>query len=123
MIGRIPRRVGFTPFRKGRVVRDECFSLRFVTDGAAGGVRVAFSTPKRIGSAVVRNRLRRQVRELMRARADRLPSGWYLIGIEHPAVDNDWGQLGMALDHLLNRVLNGPRSSGNPTAHNTVESL
>ena len=84
---------------------------------------MAFSTPKRIGSAVVRNRLRRQVRELMRARTDRLPSGWYLIGIERLAVDNDWGQLGMALDHLLNRVLNGPESSGNPTTYNTVESL
>ena len=59
----------------------------------------------------------------MRARADRLPSGWYLIGIERPAVDNDWGQLGMALDHLLSRVLNAPRSFGNPTAHNTTESL
>lgn len=123
MIGRIPRRVGFTPFRKGRVVRDECFSLRFVADAAAGGVRVAFSTPKRIGSAVVRNRLRRQVRELMRARAKRLPSGWYLIGVERLAVDNDWGQLGIALDQLLNRVINGSTSSRNPTAHNIVESL
>jgi len=66
---------------------------------------VAFSTPKRIGSAVVRNRLRRQVRELMRARAQRLPSGWYLIGVERPAVDNDWGQLGIVLDQLLNRIV------------------
>ena len=103
MIGRIPRRVGFTPFRGSRALRDGSLSLRFVADPAAHGVRVAFSTPKRIGSAVTRNRLRRQLRELVRARANRLPSGWYLLGVERDTVDSSWGQLSLTVDRLLER--------------------
>jgi len=65
---------------------------------------VAFATPKRIGSAVVRNRVRRRLRELMRARANGLPAGWYLLSVEPAAVDSNWGQLGTTLDALLERA-------------------
>ena len=101
MIGRIPRRVGFARFAGSRAIRDQGLSVRVVLDDAAGGVRVAFSTPKRIGMAVVRNRVRRQLRECMRARAERLPSGWYLLGVDQVPVDNTWGQLGTSLDRVL----------------------
>jgi len=74
-------------------------------------VHVAFSTPKRIGSAVVRNRIRRQLRELMRARATQLPHGWYLLGVEREVVDNDWGQLGILLDQVLALVVRNQPSS------------
>lgn len=79
-------------------------SLRVAYDPAAAGVRVAFSTPKRIGPAVTRNRLRRQLRELMRVRSARLASGWYLLAVEPEAVDKSWGQLGTTLDRLLDRA-------------------
>ena len=72
---------------------------------------------------MVRNRLRRQVRELMRARAQRLPSGWYLIGVERPAVDNNWGQLGIVLDHLLDRIVSSTDDVPNPKHHAISEAL
>lgn len=104
MIGRIPRRLGFERFRTVRAVRDGGLALRVVPDPAAGTVRVAFSTPRRIGSAVVRNRLRRQLREAFRARATLIPDGWYLVSVERP-VDDDWGSLGTTVDNLLARAV------------------
>jgi len=105
VIKRIPRRLGFAPFQGCRLIREGALGLRVAVDPAAGGVCVAFATPKRIGSAVVRNRVRRRLRELMRARANGLPAGWYLLSVEPAAVDSNWGQLGTTLDSLLERAL------------------
>ena len=80
-------------------------TVRMVLDSSAAGVHVAFATPKRIGPAVVRNRVRRQVRALMHAQAATLPRGWYLIGIEAAPVDNSWGQLSGLLATALPRAV------------------
>ena len=123
MIGRIPRRVGFARFAGSRAIRDQGLSVRVVLDDAAGGVRVAFSTPKRIGTAVVRNRVRRQLRECMRARAERLPSGWYLLGVDHLPVDNTWGHLGTSLDRALSAGLTRAPHHGAVASNHTRGSL
>ena len=102
------------------MTRHESLGLRVAVDAAAGGVRVAFSTPKRIGSAVVRNKLRRQLRALMHERSGRLPSGWYLLAVEPTAVDNDWGQLGIALDRVLTAAL--PANQNSTIINTTRES-
>lgn len=105
MISRIPRRLGFARFQGIRPIREGILTVRMVPDSAAAGVHVAFATPKRIGSAVVRNRVRRQVRALMHAQAATLPRGWYLIGIEAAPVDNSWGQLSGLLATALPRAV------------------
>ena len=105
------------------MTRHESLGLRLAVDPAAGHVRVAFSTPKRIGSAVVRNKLRRQLRALMQERASRLPAGWYLLAVEPPAVDKNWGQLGTALDGVLVAALPGaqdPRSAATSKGSRSV---
>jgi ribonuclease P protein component len=89
------------------MTRHESLGLRLALDPAAGNVRVAFSTPKRIGSAVVRNKLRRQLRALMHERSSHLPAGWYLLAVEPSAVDKNWGQLGTALDSVLAAAMPG----------------
>jgi ribonuclease P protein component len=123
VIGRIPRRVGFTPFRGGRAMRHGALTLRVSLDSAAGGVRAAFSTPKRIGTAVQRNQLRRRLRALLRSRADRLPHGWYLIGADAAAVDKNWGQLQSTVDELLASLLHSTKPLENPNKNTTCEAL
>lgn len=105
MISRIPRRLGFARFQGIRPIREGILTVRMVPDSSTANVHVAFSTPRRIGPAVVRNRVRRQLRALMQDQVATLPRGWYLIGIEAPPVDNSWGQLSGLLATALPRVI------------------
>ena len=41
--------------------------------------RVGFTTPRALGKAVIRNRVRRRIREAVRLNLWRLPSGWSLV--------------------------------------------
>ena len=61
-------------YRNGRSV-----STRFLTlywydrDEAVGEPRLGFAVPKAVGNAVVRNRIKRQLRDVVRDRLERLP--------------------------------------------------
>jgi ribonuclease P protein component len=65
-----------------RGAREEC---------AIEGPAVAFAIGRRVGPAVVRNRLRRRIRHELGtlARADRLPAGCYLVGLQPEAAPLD----------------------------------
>ena len=66
--------------------------------------RVGMSTPRAIGGSVMRNRLRRRLREAIRPRYPPLASGWHLLVIARPAAaDASVADLGLSLDGLLRR--------------------
>ncbi len=48
--------------------------------------RFGFSTSKRIGNAVVRNRARRRLREIVRLRLSTIAPGWDVVLIARPAI-------------------------------------
>ena len=56
--------------RRGRARRHRLFTIRVRRNGL-GRVRCGFAVSRRVGGAVVRNRVRRRLRQLMRA----LPPG------------------------------------------------
>ena len=67
--------------------------------------RVGLSTPRTLGGAVQRNRVRRRLRELVRARMERIGPGWDLLLIARPAAGTaTQAELGAALDALLHRA-------------------
>jgi ribonuclease P protein component len=73
--------------------------------------RFGMSTGRKLGGAVVRNRVRRRLREALRVMAPSFQPGWDVLIIARPAlVDADHAVLVEALGRLLRRggVLGGP---------------
>jgi ribonuclease P protein component len=67
--------------------------------------RVGLIASKRVGPAVVRNRVRRRLREAIRARQERIRPGWDLVVIvRRPATDATFAALATAVDVLLARA-------------------
>jgi ribonuclease P protein component len=70
-----------------------------------GRTRVGITVSSRVGNAVVRNRVRRRLREAVRGRFDRLASGIDVLLIARPAsARSSWGELSAALDSVLTRA-------------------
>lgn len=60
---------------------------------------MAFAIGRKVGGAVVRNRLRRQLRAALAARD--LPAGDYLLGLSPAAVGTSWDALNVLVDEVL----------------------
>lgn len=88
MIDRISGRESFRRFHGARRFRTGLFTL-VVADPPPGTrhAAVAFAVPRRVGGAVVRNRIRRRLREGARdlERRGALPVRWYLVVVHPPA--------------------------------------
>jgi ribonuclease P protein component len=72
--------------------------------------RVGLSTGRKLGGAVVRNRVRRRLREVLRAMAPSLQPGWDVLIIARPAVvEANHAEITEAVRRLLRRggVLGG----------------
>jgi len=62
-------------YRHGRSVSTRFLTLYwFERDEAVGAPRLGFAVPKAVGNAVVRNRIKRQLREIVRGKLDGVPS-------------------------------------------------
>lgn len=73
------------------------------TDGAT--TRIGLSTPRSLGGAVQRNRVRRRLRALMREQYGALETGWDLLVIARPAAAQaTYGDLREALANVLRRL-------------------
>jgi ribonuclease P protein component len=81
----------------------------YVAPNALGLPRIGVSVSRRIGKAVVRNRVRRRVREAVRLRLPELQSGHDLLFVARgPAGAADWPALRAAVDELLRRARLAP---------------
>ena len=93
MIWRIRDRAVFGRFRRdGRRARVGPLWMAVIADPAAVPPRMAFSIGRSVGSAPVRNRIRRRLRAIARARAAELTPGWYLVGAAADFAESPFSQ-------------------------------
>lgn len=93
----------------GTTRSDSLFTARFVRTGLPT-TRFGLSTGRRLGGAVVRNRVRRRLREALKGMAASFQPGWDVLIIARPAiVKTDHDALVGALHRTLVRggVLGG----------------
>ncbi len=84
----------------------------FVT--ATGASRFGISVKKALGGAVVRNRIRRRIREILRRNQTEIPQGWDIV--IHPRSSVARAEFAPLEAELL-RLLRGlPKSSLNPAS-------
>lgn len=70
---------------EGTTYRGRLLALGVLATKEEGIFRVGFVTSKRVGGAVVRNRLRRQLREIVRTQQVRMRKGIWCVVIARPA--------------------------------------
>ena len=97
-------------YGQGRSVSTRFLTLYwFEQPETLGEPRLGFAVPKAVGNAVVRNRIKRQLREIVRARLDRVPStnDYVLVvrrGLPEAAETNGHGWLEERVDEVLGKA-------------------
>jgi ribonuclease P protein component len=112
LIWRVRGRETFRELARAPARRRGPLSLRFVPDERAVPPRVAYALGRSVGSAPVRNRLRRRLRAAIHERAALLAPGSYLVGAGPGAVTMSPDELRGAVAELLR----GVRAGGVPGA-------
>lgn len=97
-------------YAQGRSVANRALVL-YVLSGDPDEVRIGIAAGKKLGKAVVRNRLRRLIREAIRTRLERIRRGSRLVFIARGgALNLTFQQLSARVEELLRRanILNDP---------------
>ncbi len=98
------RRADFEALAHGGSARSNSLLVLRSRHTAHGETRIGFSTPRSLGGAVERNRVRRRLRELARERYGELQTGWDLLVIARPAAAQaTYAELREALANVLRR--------------------
>lgn len=102
---RLKRRNDFTKvFRAGHSVANRQFVVVMHTRKDEGVPRIGVSVSKKVGKAVVRNRVKRLVKEAMRQWISYLkPRTDFVIIARIPASQMDYHQVRSSLFHVLNK--------------------
>ena len=108
LIGRIQSRSVFQRIRtEGRHVRSGPLSCTMMLDSSLSAPQVGYALSRGYGSAVRRNRLRRQLRELVKARESAMAPGVYVFGASPRAHGTPFLELGRHVDGLLAKLSAG----------------
>ena len=105
--GRLPNRRDFLRVQAGRRVAMPGFVLQIApAPPAIPAVRVGFTVSRKVGNAVVRNRVRRRLREVVRSviPARARPDFDYVLVGRQAAVDRDFQVLREELVEALKRL-------------------
>lgn len=100
------RRGEFEAVYRGGSRRSSAQFTVFFRPNEAGRSRFGISVKKALGGAVVRNRIKRRIREILRLHTPEIPVGWDIV--IHPRASvarNDFSRLAAELTALLRGAL------------------
>ncbi len=110
---RLRRPAEFQRVRAGRRSWGHPLLVLYAAPNDGQPTRVGISVGKRVGKAVVRNKIRRRIGEAVRLRYAELAPGHDLVFIARaPAADADWSTIRGATEDLLHRARVLPREGG-----------
>lgn len=121
---RLRRREAFDQVRR----HGKCWTHRLVVLCALPNdlprTRFGFSVSKRVGGAVVRNRVRRRLREMVRLRLSTVASGWDVVLIARPPIAQaEFRQIEAAVERLLQQAgLSSPMTVLPPMSEESLSS-
>lgn len=104
MIGRIQSRDAFVRIReKGVHVRSGPLSCTMLLDSSLSEPQVGYALGRSYGSAVRRNKLRRQLREVLRLREGTMKPGIYVFGASPRAHGSAFADIARHVESLLSK--------------------
>ncbi len=83
---RLLRRSDFEAVYRGGTRRTGASFTIFARSSGLGNTRFGISVKKALGGAVVRNRIRRRIREILRLHRMEIPKGWDVVVHPRPSV-------------------------------------
>jgi ribonuclease P protein component len=116
-VGRLRLRADFQRAAKGRRARMEAFALQANRRAAAPdelGARIGFTVTKKLGGAVLRNRIRRRLKEAVRLAPclETQADHDYVLMAQREALGRPFDQLVADLTHAFPLVHSRPHASG-----------
>jgi ribonuclease P protein component len=115
VVGRVRDRATFGAFRSSRRrVRRGPITVTFVPGAPTDPPRVAYAIGRKVGGAVVRNRLRRRLRAAVAELGPVLRPGAYLVGATAEAVPLSFGELQAIMSEAVQALGAEQRDRGTP---------
>jgi ribonuclease P protein component len=103
-------------FKKGKSAANRQFVVYVLKKQEQENFRIGLSVSKKIGNAVVRNQIKRYVRQSFHELQDRVhPGNDYIIIARKPVAEMGMHEIKKSLEHVLRvaKVLNRPKNGDN----------
>lgn len=85
----------------GKRVSSRDITLVYSLNDEVSSINIAFAVGKKVGKAVVRNKIKRRMRAIIREFSTRLPSGDYLLITRPGVVEKSFNELRRELEMIL----------------------
>jgi ribonuclease P protein component len=111
---RLAKREDFNKiYRYGKSVANHQFVLYYLPQPKLEHFRLGVSVSKKIGNAVVRNRLRRMMKEIIRLKKElMMPHHDYILIARKPSSEMDYQAMEKSIYHVVRKASISKRSDG-----------